>query len=121
MELSYFKRAFFADSPAIEDIKKDAFQLARKLENLLRVLKIRNILCNGHENVNFDDVLKNGEFLFVCTKSGDPGQIGHKAFGLFFLLSMQNAVLSRTHFLYIDEFPDFISKDIEYFYYVQKI
>ena len=121
MELSYFKRAFFANSPAIEDTKKDAFQVASRLENLLRAPKIRNILCNRHENVNFDNVLKNGEFLFVCTRRGDSGKVGHKAFGLFFLLSMQNAVLSRPgneksripHFLYIDEFPDFISKDTE--------
>jgi len=121
MELSYFKRAFFANSPAIEDTRKDAFQVASRLENLLRAPKIRNILCNRHENVNFDNVLKNGEFLFVCTRRGDSGKVGHKAFGLFFLLSMQNAVLSRPgneksripHFLYIDEFPDFISKDTE--------
>ncbi len=121
MELSFFKRAFFANSPAIEDTRKDAFQVASRLENLLRAPKIRNILCNRHENINFDDVLKNGEFLFVCTRRGDSGKVGHKAFGLFFLLSMQNAVLSRPgseksripHFLYIDEFPDFISKDTE--------
>ena len=121
MEISYFKRAFFADSPAKEDTRKDAFQLASRLENLLRAPKIRNILCNRHTNINFDDVLKNGEFVFVCTRRGDSGKVGHKAFGLFFLLSMQNAVLSRPgneksripHFLYIDEFPDFISKDTE--------
>ena len=121
MEISYFKRAFFANSPIIEETRKNAFQVASRLENLLRSPKIRNILCNRHENVNFDDVLKNGEFLFVCTRRGDSGKVGHKAFGLFFLLSMQNAVLSRPgneksripHFLYIDEFPDFITKDTE--------
>lgn len=121
MELSYFKRAFFANSPSVEDTRKDAFQVASRLENLLRAPKIRNILCNRHTNVNFDDVLKNGEFIFVCTRRGDSGKVGHKAFGLFFLLSMQNAVLSRPgneksripHFLYIDEFPDFITKDTE--------
>lgn len=121
MELSYFQRAFYSDSPLREDTRKDAFQVASRLENLLRAPKIRNILCNRHENVNFDDVLKNGEFLFVCTRRGDSGKVGHKAFGLFFLLSMQNAVLSRPgneksripHFLYIDEFPDFITKDTE--------
>ena len=121
MELSYFKRAFFANSPSVEDTRKDAFQVASRLENLLRAPKIRNILCNRHSNVNFDDVLKNGEFIFVCTRRGDSGKVGHKAFGLFFLLSMQNAVLSRPgneksripHFLYIDEFPDFITKDTE--------
>ena len=58
---------------------------------------------------------------FVCTRRGDLGRVSHKAFGLFFLLSMQNAVLRRPgnensripHFLYIDEFPDFICKDTE--------
>ena len=121
MELSYFKRAFYSTSPLVEETRKDAFQVASRLENLLRAPKIRNILCNRHENVNFDDVLKNGEFLFVCTRRGDSGKVGHKAFGLFFLLSMQNAILSRPgseksripHFLYIDEFPDFITKDTE--------
>ena len=121
MELAYFQRAFYSDSPLREETRKDAFQVASRLENLLRAPKIRNVLCNRHENVNFDDVLKNGEFLFVCTRRGDSGKVGHKAFGLFFLLSMQNAVLSRPgteksripHFLYIDEFPDFITKDTE--------
>ena len=121
MELSYFKRSFFANSVAREDTEKNAFQIASRLENLLRAPKIRYILCNRHTNINFDDALKNGEVTFVCTRRGDSGKTAHKAFGLFFLLSMQNAVLSRPgneksripHFLYIDEFPDFISKDTE--------
>ena len=57
----------------------------------------------------------------VCTRRGDLGRTSHQAFGLFFILSMQNAVLRRPgnessrvpHFLYIDEFPDFICKDTE--------
>ena len=121
MELSYFKRSFFANSVAREDTEKNAYQIASRLENLLRAPKIRYILCNRHTNINFDDALKNGEVTFVCTRLGDSGKTAHKAFGLFFLLSMQNAVLSRPgneksripHFLYIDEFPDFLSKDTE--------
>lgn len=121
MELSYFKRSFFANSVAREDTEKNAYQIASRLENLLRAPKIRYILCNRHTNINFDNALKNGEVTFVCTRRGDSGKTAHKAFGLFFLLSMQNAVLSRPgneksripHFLYIDEFPDFISKDTE--------
>lgn len=124
MELSYFRRAFFTNSPAREDTEKNAFQIASRLENLLRAPKIRYILCNRHKNINFDNALKNGEVTFVCTRRGDSGKIAHKAFGLFFLLSMQNSVLSRPgneksripHFLYIDEFPDFLSKDTETFF-----
>ena len=66
-------------------------------------------------------MLANGEVTFVCTRRGDLGSSGHKAFGLFFLISMENAVLRRPgneksrvpHFLYIDEFPDFICRDTE--------
>ena len=66
-------------------------------------------------------MLANGDITFVCTRRGDLGASSHKAFGLFFLISMQNAVLRRPgseksrvpNFLYIDEFPDFICKAIE--------
>ncbi len=40
-------------------------------------------------------MLANGEVTFVCTRRGDLGATSHKAFGLFFLISMQNAVLRR--------------------------
>ena len=78
-------------------------------------------MCNRHNNINFDDCLKNGEITFICTRRGDLGASAHKAFGLFFLISMQNAVLRRPgtentrvpNFLYVDEFPDFICKATE--------
>ena len=121
MEISYFKRTFFANSNGKEETEKNSNIIASRLENLLRAPKIRYILCNRHTNINFDDALSNGEVTFMCTRRGDSGKVAHKAFGLFFLLSMQNAVLGRPgneksripHFLYIDEFPDFLSKDTE--------
>ena len=121
MELSYFRRSFFANSKGKSETEKIAFVISSRLENLLRAPKIRYILCNRHTNINFDDALANGEVTFICTRRGDSGKIAHKAFGLFFLLSMQHAVLSRPgnensripHFLYIDEFPEFITKDTE--------
>ena len=121
IELSYFRRTFFANSKGLDQTEKDAHFIATRLENLLRAPKIRNILCNRHNNINFDDALANGEVTFLCTRRGDSGKVGHKAFGLFFLISMQHAVLSRPgnensripHFLYIDEFADFLSKDTE--------
>ena len=121
IEISYFQRAFFSNSSLRKDTEKVAFQIASRLENLLRAPKIRYILCNRHTNINFDDALANGEVTFICTRRGDSGKVAHKAFGLFFLLSMQNSVLSRPgseksripNFLYIDEFPDFLSKETE--------
>ena len=90
---------------------------AAQIEKLLRYPGVKNILCNRFENKNYDDVLENGEIIFVCTRRGDLGQTIQKAFGLFFLLLMQQSVLSRPgiektripHFLYIDEFHPFIA------------
>lgn len=121
IQLSYFKRNFYANGKNREQTEKDVYYITSKLENLLRAPSIKNILCNRHDNINFDETLKNGDIIFLCTRRGETGKIAHKAFGLFFLLSMQNAVFRRPgnensripNFLYIDEFPDFLTKDTE--------
>ena len=72
-------------------------------------------------NLKFDRALADGEVTFVCTRRGDLGANTHKAFGIFFLLLMQQSVLARPgndstripHFLYIDDFPEFLCKAIE--------
>ena len=121
MQINYFKRNFFSDGKGREETEKIAYYISTRLENLLRSPSIKNIICNRHNNINFDDILLNGDITFVCTRRGDSGKTAHKAFGLFFLISMQSAVFRRPgneksripHFLYIDEFPDFLSKDTE--------
>ena len=121
LQLSFFERNFFAGSKGLENMEKYSFYISSRLENLLRSSKIRNLLCNRYNNIDFDESLANGEFIFVCTRRGDSGRFASTAFGLFFLLSMQNAVLRRPgtensripHYLYIDEFPDYLSKDTE--------
>ena len=119
--LAYFKKNFYKNSPGRETTEKCISEAISLLDNLLRLDGVKSILCNRYNNINFDDVLANGEITFVCTRRGDLGVNSHKAFGLFFLMSMQNAVLRRPgsentripHFLYIDEFPDFIGKYTE--------
>ena len=121
MQITYFERNFYPGSQGAQNMEKYAFYIASRLENLLRSSKVKNILCNRHDNINFDDALKNGEFIFICTRRGDSGKFASSAFGLFFLISMQNSVLRRPgteksripHYLYIDEFPDYLSKDTE--------
>ena len=95
MQISYFERNFYPGSVGEKDIQKYAFYISSRLENLLRSSKIKNILCNRHDNINFDDALQNGEFIFICTRRGDSGKFASSAFGLFFLISMQNSVLRR--------------------------
>ena len=121
MQIAYFKKNFYKNSVGRADTEKYIYLAASQLDNILRLPGVKSILCNRHNNINFDEALKNGEIILVCTRRGDLGRTSHKAFGLFFLLSMQNAVLRRPgsessripHFCYIDEFPDFICKDTE--------
>lgn len=121
LQIAYFKKNFYKNSVGRADTEKYVYLAATQLDNLLRLPGVKSILCNRHNNINFDEALRNGEITLVCTRRGDLGRASHKAFGLFFILAMQNAVLRRPgnensripHFLYIDEFPDFICKDTE--------
>ena len=120
-QIAYFKKNFYSNGSGKELTEKFLYTAVSQLDNLLRLDGLKSILCNRHNNINFDNVLKNSELIFVCTRRGDLGATSHKALGLFFLIAFENAVLrrpgtesSRTpYFLYIDEFPDFISKSTE--------
>ena len=112
---------FFANSPGRENTEKFVYSASTMLDNLLRYPGVRKILCNRTNNIDFDNALANGEITLLCTRRGDLGPSTHKAFGLFFILSMQYAVMRRPgnentripHFLYIDEFSDFVCSQTE--------
>ncbi len=118
LQLNYFRK-YFAPGDFIQQTESSIYSAINQLDSILRMSGLRNILCNRTNNINFEDALKNGELIFVCTRRGDLGPMLHKAFGLFFILSMQYAVLKRPgnentripNFLYIDEFSDFICKN----------
>lgn len=121
VQLTYFKKNFYKNAPGKEEMEKYIYTAVSQLNNLLRIPGIKPILCNRNNNINFDTILKEGKNIFICTRRGDLGAAGHKAFGLFYLISMQDAVLRRPgnestripHFLYIDEFADFICRATE--------
>ena len=121
VQLAYFKKNFYSNGSGRDDTEKHIMASVTQLDNLLRLPGVKTILCNRHHNLNFDNMLSDGQITFICTRRGDLGASSHKAFGLFFLIAMQNAVLRRPggennrvpNFLYIDEFPDFICKSTE--------
>lgn len=121
IQIAYFKKNFYEGSVGRADTEKYIYLAATQLDNLLRLPGVKTILCNRHNNINFDTTLANGEVTLVCTRRGDLGRTSHRAFALFFILSMQNAILRRPgnensrvpNFLYIDEFTDLICKDTE--------
>lgn len=119
--INYFRKNFFRNGPGREATEKYVYSASTQLDNLLRYPGMRNILCNRTNNINFDSVLENGDITLLCTRRGDLGAAAHKAFGLFFILSMQYAILRRPgtentripHFLYVDEFADYICSQTE--------
>lgn len=119
--IKYFENSFYASGKDTVQTKTSIFTASAELDNLLRYPGVKNILCNRTNNLQFDKSLAEGEITFVCTRRGDLGANAHKAFGIFFLLLMQQSVLSRPgnentripHFLYIDDFPEFLCKAIE--------
>ncbi len=119
--IKYFENNFYAGCDNLKNTKQSVFTASAELDNLLRYPGVKNILCNRTNNLVYDKVLEDGEITFVCTRRGDLGANAHKAFGIFFLLLMQQSVLSRPgndntripHFLYIDDFPEFLCKAIE--------
>ena len=121
LQIAYFKKNFYKSGSGRADTEKFVYSAVTQLDNLLRNEGVRNILCNRNNNMDFDKALENGEVTFVCTRRGDLGAATHKAFGLFFLILMQYSVLRRPgneknrvpHYLYVDEFPDFLCRDID--------
>ena len=119
--LQYFKKHFYKNSPRKTQTERALQYASAIFEKLLRYPGVKTIICNRTNNINYEKVLSDGEIVFLCTRRGDLGASVHKTFGLFFILLMQNAVLRRPgneynripHFLYIDEFPEFISKQTE--------
>ena len=121
VQLAYFKKNFYKTGSGRDDTEKNIYAAVSQLDNLLRLPGVKSILCNRYNNINFDEMLAKGQMTFVCTRRGDLGGTTHKAFGLFFILAMQNAVLRRPgnentrvpNFFYIDEFADFLGKYTE--------
>lgn len=120
-QIGYFKKNFYKDSPNRKEMEQIVSIPMAQLDTLLRYPGVKSILCNRNNNINYDKILEEGDICLVCTRRGDLGETAHKSFGLFFLLLMQFSVLRRPgnentripHFLYIDEFSDFICPSTE--------
>ncbi len=122
--IHYFENNFYPDGRNMLNTKRSVTTASAELDNLLRYPGVKNILCNRSNNLDYEKILSEGQVTLVCTRRGDLGETAHKAFGLFFILLMQQAILGRPgndnnripHFLYIDDFPTYICKATEPIY-----
>ncbi|MCX8074952.1 MAG: type IV secretory system conjugative DNA transfer family protein [Clostridia bacterium] len=132
--IAYFEKNFYKPSLNIngyeipgtrgsgrKDTERFLYGAITQLNNLLRNPGLKKALCGKTNILDFDRALRDGSVVTACSRKGELGIIQSKAFGMFFILQFQDAVLrrkgnedSRTpHFLYIDEFPEYINKDME--------
>ena len=73
IQLAYFRKNFYANAPGKENTEKYIYTAVSQLDNLLRIPGVKSILCNRHNNLDFDKALQNGDVTFVCTRRGDLG------------------------------------------------
>ncbi len=92
LQLGYFKKHFYKESSIKADTERYVYSAINQLDSLLRIGSVRNILCNRVNNLNFDEILENGEITFVCTRRGDLGATAHLAFRI--ILYVVNAIFS---------------------------
>jgi len=132
--IAYFEKNFYKPSLNIngyeipgtrgsgrKDTERFLYGAITQLNNLLRHPGIKKALCGRTNVIDFDKALREGQVITACSRKGELGIIASKAFGMFFILQFQDAVLRRPgsedsripHFLFIDEFPEYINKDTE--------
>lgn len=96
-----------------------------QLDNFIGREEIRYILCNEEQGLNLNDVLENGECIAIATRQAELGDVIGRAFALFFIMSIQTAVLSRysedeapeiPYEILIDEFPFYLNDQSKIFF-----
>lgn len=96
-----------------------------QLDNFIGREEIRYILCNQDEGLKLDEVLENGESIAIATRQAELGEVIGRAFALFFIMSLQTAVLSRysedeapeiPYEILIDEFPFYLNDQSKVFF-----
>lgn len=99
--------------------------IINQLDNFIGREEIRYILCSRTGSLNLDEVLENGECIAIATRQAELGDVIGRAFALFFIMSLQTAVLSRysedeapeiPYEIIIDEFPFYLNDQSKVFF-----
>ena len=100
-----------------DKISEQARGLRTQISDFLMNPLYKEILCS-EKSVDMDSMLANGE-ITVVNYALELGRSDATAFGLFFALNFNNAVIRRPaklripHFYYIDEFPVLLHPSLE--------
>ena len=119
LQIAYFEQHFYRKSGGREQMQRYVHFAANQLEELLRAGEVRNIICNRNprKNINFADVLANGDIVLIASRPSEIGGTPHAGFGRFYLALLmcyiegrQKKKKTRTpYFIYVDEFDRYAS------------
>ncbi|NBI07610.1 type IV secretory system conjugative DNA transfer family protein [Senegalia massiliensis] len=99
--------------------------IINQLDNFITREEVDYILCDRENSIDLHKVIEEGECLAIATRQNELGERLGKAFALFFILSIQNVVLSRfsedenperPFHTIIDEFPFYINDNTKVFF-----
>jgi len=123
--IQYFKANFYEDGPQRQKTESSLSGIINQLDNFITREEVAYILCDPEESLDLNEMIENGECLAIASRQNELGERLGKAFALFFILSIQNTVLSRysedenpeiPYHLIIDEFPFYINNNTKVFF-----
>lgn len=120
VRIAYFENNFYKNSSGREKMEQYVEMAISLLENFLTNKNMRNIFASRYHNIHFDESLRNGDVIFICTRRG---RISGSAYDLFqmymsiMLRFLKGGILKKVdvigdpipYFIYIDDFGPFIS------------
>ncbi|MCT4662703.1 MAG: type IV secretory system conjugative DNA transfer family protein [Tissierellales bacterium] len=99
--------------------------IINQLDNFITRKEVSHILCDNDNSIDLYEALENGDCIAIATRQNELGERLGKAFAMFFILSIQNVVLSRfsemenpeiPFYLIIDEFDFYINENTKVFF-----
>lgn len=123
--IQYFKTNFYEDGPQRQKTESSLSGIINQLDNFITREEVAYILCDPEDSLDLNEMIENGECLAIASRQNELGERLGKAFALFFILSIQNTVLSRysedenpeiPYHLIIDEFPFYINNNTKVFF-----
>jgi hypothetical protein len=123
--IQYFKTNFYDDGPQRQKTESSLSGIINQLDNFITREEVAYILCDEEESLDLNEMIENGECMAIASRQNELGERLGKAFALFFILSIQNTVLSRysedenpeiPYHLIIDEFPFYINNNTKVFF-----
>ncbi len=127
VRIAYFEKNFYKNSPGREQMEGYVEMAVALLENFLTNKNMRNMFTNRYHNIDFDQSLRNGDVIFICTRRGRISGTAYDLFHMYMSIMLRfikGGLIKKVdvpgaplpYFMYIDDFGPFLSdKNAEMF------